>query len=121
MSVSDDSAFHVQWLRRNTEAGVLKVGFGVPATGDDVVRSAATAIESIDLYGGGVVLINGPMTLPAGFVIAHKVLHLFKAVAVYDPKMGGYLVVAVHGSQLKVGELVNESDFGLDATSESIQ
>ena len=109
-------AYHIELVERNESAALLKVGFVGSALGDTVLRSAVKAIEAVDLSGGGVVLINGPMTLPVAFVIAHKVLHLFTAVAVYDPKMNGYLVVASHGSKHNPGDLVQTSDFGIDAS-----
>lgn len=91
--------------------GLLRVGFGEPAQNDQICRDAARQLEELissgTLAGGPVIKINGPASLPVAVVIAHAVSHLYEAVAVFDPKLGKYVVATSHGAQLKVGDLID--------------
>ncbi len=94
------------------DSNVLRVGFGEPAQNDKICRDAARQLEELvssgTLSGGPVIKINGPASLPVAVVIAHAVSHLYEAVAVFDPKLGGkYVVVVSHGTELKVGDLID--------------
>ena len=109
-----DSVYHVEIQQKNKNGTVLKMGFGDSAPGNQIVTAVTQLIEQVDLTGGGVVLINGPMTIPVAFIIAHKVLHLFSCIAVFDPKLDGYIVVTNHGSAHATGAIVHESDFGFE-------
>lgn len=95
---------------------VLKVGFGEPAQNDQIVRDAAARldemVESGELAGGSLIKINGPASLPVCYVIAHKVAHLYGAIAVFDPKIGEkgtskYVVCITHNPAYKLGDLVD--------------
>ncbi|MDF5715025.1 MAG: CRISPR-associated protein Csx3 [Rhizonema sp. NSF051] len=76
----------------NLEGDVLKVKFGTPANGDQIVRDAAARldelIESRDIKGGSLLKIDGPASLPVCYLIADKISHLYGAVAIFDPKIG---------------------------------
>jgi CRISPR-associated protein Csx3 len=76
----------------NIEDDVLKVGFGEPANNDRIVQDAAARLDELietgQLSGGALLKINGPASVPVSYVIAHKVSHLYGAIAVFDPKMG---------------------------------
>lgn len=91
--------------------GVLKVGFGVPAQNDQIVRDAETRldemIESGELSGGKILRVNGPASLPVAMVISHKVAHLYGAVACFDPKLGRYVVAISHDPAYPIGDLIN--------------
>jgi CRISPR-associated protein Csx3 len=91
--------------------GVLKVGFGVPAQNDQIVRDAETRldemIESGELSGGAVIRVNGPASLPVAMVICHKVAHLYGAVACFDPKLGRYVVAISHDPAFPIGDLID--------------
>jgi len=102
-----------------TEANLFKVGFGDPAQNDTVVRDAESRMGEIlggkpedDTYdptkitGGELALVNGPASLPVAMVLAHKLGHLFGAVACFDPKLGKYVVSIAHGGTYTVGQLV---------------
>lgn len=91
----------------------LKVGFveGVTATNAEYLpyvtqRLGELAVEEPMM--GPLLKINGPCTLPIGFAIAHKVCHLYGAVAVFDPKLDGYVVVCSHGSEYKIGDVLSD-------------
>lgn len=91
--------------------GILKVGFEDPAQNDQIVRDAATRLDEMvkadELAGGPLLRINGPASLPVAVVIAHAVSHIYGAVAVFDPKLGKYVVSVTHGGQYELGELVD--------------
>ena len=84
---------------------LLKLAFGEPAQNDEIVRDAVAALEDLNLQGGETVLLNGPASLPAACAIAHGVCHLYKEVAVFDPKMGSYVVAVSHGGR-EIGTLI---------------
>ena len=91
---------------------VLRLGFGdTPAQNDALVKKAAQRIrELIDsgaIKGGELIKLNGPATLPIAFVLAHKLNHLYQAVAVYDPKLLKYVVAIAHGGKYHVGDLID--------------
>lgn len=85
---------------------LLKISFGAPAQNDQIVKDAAAALEGAALAGGELVLLNGPASLPAACVIAHAVAHRFKAVGVFDPKMGGYVVAISHDENRPLGTFI---------------
>jgi len=93
------------------EGNLLRVGFGDPAQNDQICRDAARQLEELvssgALAGGPVIKINGPASLPVACVIAHAVAHLYGAVAVFDPKLGKYVVAISHGPELTVGDLID--------------
>lgn len=85
---------------------LLRLAFGEPAQNDQIVRDAVESLESLALTGGKTVYLNGPASLPVAVAIAHGVAHKFGEVAVYDPKLGGYVVAVSHGGRA-IGTLVN--------------
>ena len=89
------------------EGEILRVGFGTPAENNQIVQDAAKALEAVDLTGGGLIKINGPASLPVAVVIAHAIAHLFSAVAVFDPKLGKYVVSVTHDAKYQLGDLVD--------------
>lgn len=100
------STYKIGW-----EDGVLKVTFGDPAQNDQIVKDAAARLdqmtESKELAGGPLLKINGPASVPVAFVIAHKVAHLYGAIAYYDPKLSKYVVCISHNPDYKLGDLID--------------
>ena len=89
-----------------TPSGVLlRIGFGRPAQNDEIVRDAVLALGELELTGGQTVFLNGPASLPVACAIAHHVSHLFTEMAIFDPKMAGYVVAVSHGGR-EVGSIV---------------
>ena len=89
---------------------VLMVNFGEPAQNDQIVRDAATRLAEMasELTGGTLLKINGPASIPVAFVLAHKLSHLYGAIAIYDPKLGGKYVVSItHNPVYKLGDLID--------------
>ena len=61
-------------------------------------------IANQKLKGGKLLKINGKSSVLASFVIAHKVCHLYANVAIFDPKIDGYVVALRHGGVYSVGD-----------------
>jgi CRISPR-associated protein Csx3 len=91
---------------------VLEIGFADPAQNDEIVQAAKRQldemVESGELDGGELIKLNGPASLPVGVTIAHAVSHLYEAVAVFDPKLGQYVVAVSHGEKYAVGDMIAE-------------
>lgn len=90
---------------------VLKLAFGDPAQNDQIVKDAVARLDEMDksgdLSGGGVILLNGPASLPVAVAIAHAVAHRFAAVAVFDPKLNGYVVSVTHDPAYALGSVIS--------------
>ena len=93
------------------ESSILRVKYGEPAKNDKIVQDAEKRLlQLIDtgvIIGGELIRINGPMTLPTAMVFAHKLAHLYQAVACYDPKLSKYVVTITHGNDYKLGDLID--------------
>ncbi len=94
------------------DGALLRTKFGEPAQNDAIAPDAAAEMERListgELTGGKVLRVNGPMSLPVAFVIAHRVGHLYGAIGVYDPKLGGKYVVSIsHNPEYTVGMLLD--------------
>lgn len=89
-------------------ATLFTVGFGEPATNQEIVVDAAKGVDdALTSFGGGrLALVTGPASLPAAVAIGHKLVHRFGAVACFDPKLGGFVVAVSHDPEFKVGQLI---------------
>jgi CRISPR-associated protein Csx3 len=91
--------------------GILRVAFGEPAQNDQIVRDAAARLEEMavsgELTGGTLLKINGPISIPVAFVLAHKLAHIYGAVGFYDPKLGKYVISITHNPAYKLGDLID--------------
>jgi CRISPR-associated protein Csx3 len=85
----------------------LNIGFGEPGSNNEIVVDAKTAIEAVSAQVmGKLVKLNGPASLPVAFVLAHTLNHICPAVAVFDPKLGKYVVAVTHTAEYALGDLV---------------
>lgn len=95
----------------NVDGNILRVGFGTPAQNDQIVRDAAARLADLvdqgALSGGPLIKINGPASLPVAVVLAHALSHRYGAVAVFDPKLGKYVVSVSHHPSFGVGDLID--------------
>lgn len=94
------------------QGDILKVGFGEDAQNDQIVQDAAEKLDRLiasgDLAGGTLLKVNGPASLPVAFVLAHKVAHLYGAIAVFDPKLGRkYVVCITHNPSYRLGDVID--------------
>jgi CRISPR-associated protein Csx3 len=85
------------------------VAFGSQAANTAIVAEVVGTLKSLALSGGPLLLIDGPASLPVAFVLAHATIHLYATVAVRDPKLQGFVVVASHGAHWQVGDLIPAS------------
>lgn len=88
----------------------LEVGFGdVSGTNCEIVRDADAGVVALtELKGGPMLLISGPCTLPAAFAICNRTKHLYQTIAVYDPKLLGYVVAVNNGGSHEIGQLIKD-------------
>ena len=90
---------------------VLKVGFADPAQNDQIVRDAVTRLNEMvtgkELIGGKLIKVNGPASLPVAVAIAHAIGHLYAVIAVFDPKLGKYVVSVSHDPEFTAGQLID--------------
>ncbi|MCC5639155.1 CRISPR-associated protein Csx3 [Nostoc sp. CHAB 5844] len=90
---------------------LLRVNFGEPAQNDQIVPDAAARLEEMaasgELAGGQLLKINGPISIPVAFVLAHKLAHIYGAVAFYDPKLSKYVICITHNPSYKLGDLID--------------
>lgn len=102
-----DATYNISF---DPDSSVLTVGFGRPAQNDEIVRDAKASLDEMtaagQLAGGPIIKINGPASLPVAVVVAHAVGHIFETVAVFDPKLGSYVVAIAHGGTYAVGDLI---------------
>ena len=83
----------------------MMVGFEIPG-GVTTPQEFAEAVEELeDLAGDHVLLISG-----RGPIWGHEMLmhlgHPTLAVGVFDPRMGGFVVVATHSPEFHLGEVI---------------
>ncbi|MBD6615632.1 CRISPR-associated protein Csx3 [Komarekiella sp. 'clone 1'] len=90
---------------------ILRINFGEPAQNDQIVRDAAARLEEMvesgELTGGQLLKINGPVSVPVAFVLAHKLAHIYGAIACFDPKLGKYVISITHDPAYKLGDLID--------------
>ena len=99
--------YNVEIMNNTENVITLKIGFGEPGSNDEIVVDAKAAVEAVsEEVMGKTVLLNGPASLPVAFVLAHTLNHICPAVAVFDPKMGKYVVAVTHTGDYRVGELL---------------
>jgi CRISPR-associated Csx3 family protein len=85
------------------------VGFNAekPADNDEIVRDVLAGCGEIESQIHGVILkINGRASLQVISVITHQFAHVVKVLAIYDPKLVGYVVTVSHSKQFKVGQVL---------------
>lgn len=97
-----------KYYKIHQDGDVLVVGFGEPAQNPDILRELETVREDVAglVTGKPLVKINGPASLPVAMWLAHAIVHVCGAIAVFDPKLGKYVVCVSHNPDYKVGDLV---------------
>lgn len=90
---------------------LLKVGFGEEQTDNrslvqDVESQIMGMLKKGTITGGNILCIDGAATLPIISVLTHRTCHLYGAIAVFDPKLMGYVVTVSHTGAYKVGDLI---------------
>lgn len=98
-------------VEKKPDFDLLRLGFAEPAQNDAIVRDAVARLDKLietgEIAGGAMVKLNGPASLPVAVAIAHAVAHLYEVVAVFDPKLGKYVVSVSHGGAYRPGDLID--------------
>ncbi len=108
----------------NIESNVLKVRFGKPTNGDQVIKDAVVGLEKMvvlgGLSGGKFLKIDGPASVDglasvAVYLIAHNISQLYAALAIFDSKIDrpGYKTLIIAVSQIpayKTGKLIETDE-----------
>lgn len=85
----------------------LEIGFlpNVAATNAELLAHISQELPKIIERApmrGRLLKINGAQSIPIAYYIAHKVAHLYGAVAIFDPKLNGYVVSISHDPEYKL-------------------
>jgi CRISPR-associated Csx3 family protein len=91
---------------RDDGAHVVEIGFGDPADNTECVPAAIAAVKDLGLKGGRGILFNGKASLVVAMALAHEVAHLYQFVAMFDPKLQGYVVAISHAPEPRPGNLI---------------
>ena len=89
-------------------------------------RSQLQALVSSGITGGSLLKINGSSSLAIGYLLAHELSHLYKVIAVCDPRLHGekqnrYVVVISYVDKYDVGDIIEcTSDTGVIKTATAI-
>ncbi|PSB58758.1 CRISPR-associated protein Csx3 [Chamaesiphon polymorphus] len=95
----------------------LTVSFGEPANNDRIVIEVSAKIDRLikskQIRGGKLLKITGRQSIPVAYTICHQVAHLYGAIAIFDPKIGGkgidaYIVVISHSPGYQVGQILTD-------------
>jgi len=99
---------------------VLRIRFNKdqPALGDEIVKDAVAQLDLLIEAGklrGDLLLVDGSASVPVSYIIAHKVAHLYGAIAVCDPKLGDkgkkvYIVSISHTPKYQIGQLIETEE-----------
>jgi CRISPR-associated protein Csx3 len=99
-------------IQFNDQDALLRIAFGEQLASNDVIVCDVEfrLIElkaSGELAGGKLIRVNGPASLPVAMVLSHHLVHLYQNVAVYDPKLGKYVIISNHGGAFSIGDLID--------------
>jgi CRISPR-associated protein Csx3 len=97
---------------------VLKLDFAktpngetIPADGDQIVAEVESQLEQMiangELRGGNLLKISGRIPVLACYTLAHKVADLYRAVAVFDPRLEAYVVVNSSRNEYPLGSRID--------------
>jgi hypothetical protein len=86
------------------------IGFGMsPASNSEIVPIVDQALFSIPeslMLIGKIACVTGRVSVPVVTAIAHRLAHVHPAVAIFDPKLPGFVVTISHHSKYQVGDII---------------
>jgi CRISPR-associated protein Csx3 len=92
------------------DGDTLLVGFNplVKVRNDRLLKDADVQLRALvadrSLSGGDRILVNGAISLPLAYLFSHQLSHLYRTVAVFDPKMAvPYVVTSTSDADCVVG------------------
>ena len=91
----------------------LEVGFekDVVAINSELVKFVAEKLLKLienEPMRGRLLKINGAQSVPIAYHIAHKAAHLYGAVAIFDPKLSGYVISITHDPEYELGMVLSD-------------
>ena len=89
--------------------GHLVVAFEIPGGVTSPAEFAAAVVAMPDVSGQQIVLLNGRGPVWGYCMLTHAA-HATPAVATYDPRAGGYVVVESHSEDYKVGDVLPDPE-----------
>jgi len=96
------------------ENGILLVGFGDPASNDQVILEAKNVVGNLLASGelqtlGKVLKINGVQSIPVAYVLALLLNPHFPVISIFDPKIenGKFVVVKSLDPDFTLGQLLD--------------
>ena len=99
------------FIIKKFDASTVTLEFGAAADNDAIVVDAFNAIEDLkangELPGGEIIKIYGRASVPVAILLGHALSHLYKAVAVWDPKLQKFVVVIGHSPSYAIGDLLD--------------
>jgi len=104
MTVADVYVFEV--VRETPAETLIRGRFGERAEGSHVVRAIVTQLAALPLRGGRLVKLDGPLSVAGAIAVGHRLAHLYGAVAMFDPKVGGYIIAVSHDPTYAVGDVL---------------
>ena len=92
------------------EGDVLKMSFGAPASNAEIVRDAIAEVERLthsgELTPEKIIKLNGPASLPVAVALTNSLASSFEVIAVFDPKLNGYVVAISSDPEHEVGSIL---------------
>jgi len=104
----EEPTFLIYW---ENDILIAKINNGKQVDGDEILRDAKTELESL-MHSGGLpggkqpLRINGRTTVLASFLIGSQLAHKYSSIAVFDPKVEGYVVTISHSPDYRVGQIL---------------
>lgn len=122
METQTTELFKLELVHDSSSEQILNVGFNPEAVATNVeiipfVVKKLTELAESEPMRGRLLKITGVCSIPVAYAIAHKVNHLYGAIAVFDPKVpvgggtdivGGYIVAITHDPRYKIGDVLTD-------------
>jgi len=103
--------FDITKIHNTLKVADVQVGFGIPSHNMDIVDELDEFLkENRNKLDGLFICITGPMSVHVAMVIAHNLAHNTRGIAVYDPKVSGYVVVITHDPMWQIGNVFPVDD-----------
>ena len=104
-----DPSFLIYW---ENDILIAKIKNGKEVDGDQILRDAKAQLEGLINSGklprgNRLLKIDGRSTVLAGFLIADRLAHRYSSLAVFDPKLGKYVVTISHSQDYQIGQVLN--------------
>ncbi len=90
---------------------VMEIGFGTPGTNAEIVKFVHKLLKEKhakgEIPGGSLIKITGPASLPVTVVLVSFLQGLYGTIAVFDPKLGKFVVSLSRSPKYALGDLID--------------